>query len=101
VSISGLTFMYSIKVPIFLYSTTSLEKGGKCGPAWALMLYKLKVRIDRSGRVIKPQTTTHPNIRLKGGATSKIRLPGFLRVLPRVLEFCSFAVLQGSFHFAA
>jgi len=101
VSISGLTLMYLIKGPIFLYSTTSLEKGGKCGPAWALTLYKLKVRIDRSGRVIKPQTTTHPNIRLKGGATSKIRLQGFLRVLPRALEFCSFAVLQGSFHFAA
>jgi hypothetical protein len=33
------------------FRTTNFEKGAKCRPAWALELYKLKVRIDRSGRV--------------------------------------------------
>jgi hypothetical protein len=38
-------------MPALIYSnkdfsgTTSLEKEAKCGPAWALMLYKLKVRL--------------------------------------------------------
>jgi hypothetical protein len=39
--------------------TTSFEKGAECRPAWALMLYKLKVRIDRSGRIMRSHSATH------------------------------------------
>jgi hypothetical protein len=69
------------------------------------MLYKLKVRTDRSGRVgnshiwrptlcveRRQPTSVHDS---ESGTTSKICSPGSLRESLRVLEFCYFTPLQG------